>query len=938
MSSSLAFCDISDSQPVSIKFQARFHYNLFDILGFAMTEVVKEFVTPDRSLCQATSLDDKKNGLNDESSVADMTNKQVATVTPPESGIRDENAIKREDDRNSPLEMVTNNQVDSPEDRKVRFDHVEMADSVSDSPSSNCSQRGLVSRRGGRCASPGRIACASPKKEQISEYQTYRSPTVQKDASDSVPSLSSDTSPDKATEVKASKDDGAGNSSSNETKEAGPLSSQLDSAKKGKSNEKKSNVSFSPVPPPRDATRTPTRSPTGRFQSLPVLDDDTLRSPGSFFLSPHPPTPSSRILRASGSFDKLDLDRGKGNDDDDKPAVRQPMRSPKTPRSPRTPRRDDRDRFLTTPTDFAMDYGKHPHSGSFDSSNVLAWLQSPTANGLFSPGGFGSMLNTPRGIPRTPRTPTVSTSFFFSDVAGLPGSGDTSPKSGAESKKGHSRGMSNIICISPLASSKVKGGAHASLTPTINYKDMFASPEKSRALPLLGDSPLKISKTEGVHRSGSRDPSIDAVHIAERELMEDEDLSVLLQLASNTPKANGERPVAVSTSDGTRVFRSPQSRTDGQTGDENLPSLQLPIIGGREGESNATRLSRKTHSRDHGDGTETYHRPLGMRSSSQSSSQANKSDMKHDGVKADSITSDGGKKRSKPSSLHPPPPGYMGHHYPHHDPHSYYPHMPPGMPPHTGSMRVVVGGPPPSRAMSSPPRSPPSRGYSVGPQDPNYPPPPYGHYGVPPPHMHPHYYPPPQHHPPPRHMPMYGAQHPPGKSKTSDKKITSINPPSKAVKRPSTPLTPPKAGSAKKQKKSPPSGATSSVKKKSKTPPVTDKVERQKAAANIKAVNEASGSKNDKAAALAAAILRGVTMRPSGKWQAQLYFAGKSRYIGVFDSREKAALAYEIAREKLKTEKQSAEGGSLSPKATEAAVNAARKAAFEGVNERDPRV
>ncbi len=333
-----------------------------------MTEVVKEFVTPDRSVCQATSIDNKKDGLNVESSAADMTKKQVATVTPAESGTREENAIKHEDHGDSPLEMVTNNQVDSPEDRKVRFDHADIADSVSDSPSSNCSQRGLVSRRGGRCASPGRIACASPKKEPITELQTYRSPTTQRDATDSVPSLTSDQSPEKDNEEKASKEDGAGNSSTGETKEAGPLSSQIDSAKKGKSTEKKSNVSFSPVPPPRDATRTPTRSPTGRFQSLPVLDDDTLRSPGSFFLSPHPPTPSSRILRSSGSFDKLDLDRGKANDDD-RPAVRQPMRSPKTPRSPRTPRRDDRDRFLTTPTDFAMDYGKHPHSGSFDSSN-----------------------------------------------------------------------------------------------------------------------------------------------------------------------------------------------------------------------------------------------------------------------------------------------------------------------------------------------------------------------------------------------------------------------------------------------------------------------------------------------------------------------------------------------------------------------------------------
>jgi hypothetical protein len=112
---------------------------------------------------------------------------------------------------------------------------------------------------------------------------------------------------------------------------------------------------------------------------------------------------------------------------------------------------------------------------------------------------------------------------------------------------------------------------------------------------------------------------------------------------------------------------------------------------------------------------------------------------------------------------------------------------------------------------------------------------------------------------------------------------------------------------------------------------LTDKSERAVAAKNIMAVNAASGGMNDKAASLAASILRGVTMRPSGKWQAQLYFAGKSRYIGVFDSREKAALAYEIAREKLKAGP-SDHGGD--PKVTENLVNLARKAAFEGVNEK----
>jgi hypothetical protein len=46
--------------------------------------------------------------------------------------------------------------------------------------------------------------------------------------------------------------------------------------------------------------------------------------------------------------------------------------------------------------------------------------------------------------------------------------------------------------------------------------------------------------------------------------------------------------------------------------------------------------------------------------------------------------------------------------------------------------------------------------------------------------------------------------------------------------------------------------------------------------------------------------LRGITVRPSGKFQAQLYFRGRSRYIGVFDSEYEAASAYEMIRSRLK--------------------------------------
>ena len=64
--------------------------------------------------------------------------------------------------------------------------------------------------------------------------------------------------------------------------------------------------------------------------------------------------------------------------------------------------------------------------------------------------------------------------------------------------------------------------------------------------------------------------------------------------------------------------------------------------------------------------------------------------------------------------------------------------------------------------------------------------------------------------------------------------------------------------------------------------------------------------------------------------QAQLYYSGKSRYIGVFDSKEKASLAYEIAREVLKCEK---DEGPLIAEEIDRNVSLARKAAFAGVNE-----
>eukprot|EP00977_Amphora_coffeiformis_P024053 scaffold14974_cov195-Amphora_coffeaeformis.AAC.60 len=43
-------------------------------------------------------------------------------------------------------------------------------------------------------------------------------------------------------------------------------------------------------------------------------------------------------------------------------------------------------------------------------------------------------------------------------------------------------------------------------------------------------------------------------------------------------------------------------------------------------------------------------------------------------------------------------------------------------------------------------------------------------------------------------------------------------------------------------------------------------------------------------------IPRGVTVRPSGRWQSQVYYKGQSRYLGVFSDSREAALAWTIAK------------------------------------------
>lgn len=73
---------------------------------------------------------------------------------------------------------------------------------------------------------------------------------------------------------------------------------------------------------------------------------------------------------------------------------------------------------------------------------------------------------------------------------------------------------------------------------------------------------------------------------------------------------------------------------------------------------------------------------------------------------------------------------------------------------------------------------------------------------------------------------------------------------------------------------------------------------------------------------------KGVTFRTSGKWQVQLFYAGQSRYLGMFPSKEAAAMAYELALDcaiQLGDDRRT--WRKLSPEQTKANVITLRKAA-----------
>lgn len=276
------------------------------------TQVIKDFATPDRAPPQSSatltpssdSLEERKDvslkeaGLENTSTATEEMAK-LTTVTPPESAAKEDPSIQKKQHADSPMPRVAS-QVDSPEDRHVRFDKgMDKLEVKAQSPgdSSTGGQRGLVSRRGGRCSSPGRVVGKpSPTREPVLEFKTYRSPSRKKDENDTVPSLcsatTSSTSEKEKTTPKAvpvdskpntpmKREDDEGDQSSPDKKiDPKPASISYDSSvdqtspltshDSEQTNEprsprakvedtaggtpfKKNNVTFSPVPPARES-------------------------------------------------------------------------------------------------------------------------------------------------------------------------------------------------------------------------------------------------------------------------------------------------------------------------------------------------------------------------------------------------------------------------------------------------------------------------------------------------------------------------------------------------------------------------------------------------------------------------------------------------------------------------------------------------------------
>jgi len=653
------------------------------------------------------------------------------------------------------------------------------------------------------------------------------------------------------------------------------------------------------------------RKPHNKFSSLGPSYDSKLNSPScNIFLSPYSPS-SMGIIGGS-------------------PFVRDrvgPM-SPTLPTRTITTNGTEINKVqMATPTKLA-ESEHNVKSPSCDSTNMAFLFNSPFPP---TPRGYENLNDTPRlqDTPRLPETPNnadllknnaaldSTSSFFLVDVP------STNPPQHRRDIRNH-HPYSNKIQISPLASSKrARSGAKNQFklhnNNGIDLQDFLYSPRgratHSTLSPRSMPMDLQMQNNEGSHVGMNMN----------RDMMEDEDLSVLLQLASNTNNHGGNG--------GGTIIRSPASKYRRMQRDtfKGAPKLNIPPMrlennledasAPRSNQQRNLLRNNMAHNAQHG--AQNASQPLRSSLSNEKPSLISSSDItqfrpnnrppakkkpKTNAAKPKVRLEKNNSNRDQPKTNTP---SQHDRGYAHYQDNSLRDSS------NSANLQLPTGGiigqgggmhpvlndrhthglnyhPPADHNMRMGRHYPPSCSPSLVPKvkmerhstAPPYP----GRY---------------QYHYPPSYM-SNDAMH--------------LNAPSHL-------------------KKSAIAATYVSNPKKEKTPKgkrgaASGKARKQKIR-NLPVPGISTG-KNSQSSLLAAAILRGVTMRPSGKWQAQLYYAGKSRYIGVFDSREKAALAYEIAREKLKSDN-APEVNNQNVEDTEAAVSSARKAAFEGVNEPDPR-
>lgn len=226
------------------------------------TSVMEDFTTPDRKPSSTTKVKEKVTS----SVEAGKGVAKPATVTPAES-IATRDSVEAE-----PSALQITSSVESPEDKHVRFDKGNQAKDVAKTRETK-NRRGPISRRSGRSGSPARPG--SGIESTVLEFKTCGSPQRKREESDTIPSLCSSSSAEKGkkrsgktktTVVKEGTDSGEYSkpvsiSCNANMDQTSPLGESLGTSAKGnlnsvkpvKSEAKKNNVTFSPVPPSKDS-------------------------------------------------------------------------------------------------------------------------------------------------------------------------------------------------------------------------------------------------------------------------------------------------------------------------------------------------------------------------------------------------------------------------------------------------------------------------------------------------------------------------------------------------------------------------------------------------------------------------------------------------------------------------------------------------------------